>query len=282
MGEEMNCNYICELLTAYLDGEVTPQETADIKSHLAGCPRCHDELEELSGVRENLRSVLKSMADEVDTPAGSWERVRAKLDTRVHWFDGLYNLLGGRTWQLATAAAAVLIIIAVAALWQFGGVTQAPGSLPVPAPAPAPAPEFAPPAPAPQEKSPAPLMAPPMPFEVSVVPEDARYTVGQLVEFELSITNMSSDSIRLERYPPEIVIKPQYRDEIVFSVAGGTVPLEIKPGETVTWEFSWDQKDTGGNQVSPGWYDVTFKDIDAVDATENSYGLSPSARLLIE
>jgi hypothetical protein len=126
------------------------------------------------------------------------------------------------------------------------------------------------------------MLAPPPPFEVSVVSEKARYAEGEPVEVRLSLTNVSSEPIKLDMYPPEIQIKPQHRDEVVFSVAGGTMPLEIESDDTVTSEFSWDQKDTGGRQVSPGWYEVMFKDIDAVDKTGSRYGLSPSTRLLIE
>jgi len=138
--EEMNCKEICELLTAYLDGEVTLEEKAYIEAHLPGCPECRAESEALSATQDNLRGVLKSMAEEVVSPSAEvWEKVRARLDTdtKGSWLDGLHRLFTGRTWQVATVTAAVAVIAVVAAVWQFGGVGQAP---PVPAPAPAPAP----------------------------------------------------------------------------------------------------------------------------------------------
>jgi anti-sigma factor (TIGR02949 family) len=51
----MDCRKICDLLTAYLDGEVTPEEKANIEAHLAGCPRCQSELGSLSAVQNDLR-----------------------------------------------------------------------------------------------------------------------------------------------------------------------------------------------------------------------------------
>jgi len=53
--EDMNCKEIREFLTAYLDGEVTPEEKAYIESHVPGCPDCRAELEAMSAMQTNLR-----------------------------------------------------------------------------------------------------------------------------------------------------------------------------------------------------------------------------------
>ena len=153
---------------------------------------------------------------------------------------------------------------------------------PAPAPAPAPAPEPTPtpvPAPAP---APTPRPAPPPPFQRSVVPEEAYYLPGEIVEVKLSFTNVSSETIKLDRWPPEIQVKPTRQDEVVFSVAAGTQPLEIKPNDTITQEFSWDQKDTEEKQVSPGWYNITFKDINVIYDTDRRRSVNPTATVLIQ
>ncbi len=275
--EEMNCKEICELLTAYLDGEVTPEEKANIEAHLPGCPQCRAELEELSATQVSLRGVLKSIAEEVSLSPEVWEKVRARLDTKGSWLDRLHRLLTSRTWQVATVTAAVVVIAVVAAIWQFGGVGQAP---PIPATAPTiPAPPTETPGPAPIVPRP----APPSPlFEVRAVPEEAHYLPGELVEVKLSLTNASSAPIRLDPYPPEIRVTPRLNhDQVLFSVAAGTQPLEIKPNDFATLEFSWDQKDKSGNQVQPGWYDVIFRDI-SVRQGDTRYGFSPGAHVLIQ
>lgn len=46
-----------ELLSAYLDGETTPAESAGIGRHLGGCHRCRRQLEELNLARAALRSL---------------------------------------------------------------------------------------------------------------------------------------------------------------------------------------------------------------------------------
>jgi anti-sigma factor RsiW len=81
----MSCKEICELLTAYLDGEVTPEEKAYVEAHLPGCPQCHAELEALSVTQVSLRGVLKSMADEVSPSTEAWEKVRAQLESWRLW-----------------------------------------------------------------------------------------------------------------------------------------------------------------------------------------------------
>jgi len=108
-------------------------------------------------------------------------------------------------------------------------------------------------------------------FQVSIVPEEAYYLPGEPVEVKLSFGNISSETIALSPYPPEMQVKPSQQDNVVFSVAAGIQQPEIKPNDTITLEFSWDQKDQAGNQVSPGWYDVTF----------NTAYVSCTARLLI-
>jgi hypothetical protein len=103
---------------------------------------------------------------------------------------------------------------------------------------------------------------PPPPFKVVVSPEEAYYLPGELVEVKLSITNKSSDVIVMSPYPPEIRVTPwRDRDNILASRVSGTQSLEIKPDETVSVDFTWDQKDTEVKQVPSGWYAIAFEDI---------------------
>ncbi len=272
----MNCKEICELLTAYLDSEVTPEEKADIEAHLPGCPHCRTELEALSATQVSLRDVLKSMAEEVLPSPQAWDKVQARLDKKGGWLDGLHRLLTSRTWQVATVTATVVVIAVVAAIWQFSGVGQAP---PTPGPVPTiPAPPTETPVPAPVVPRP----APPPPYEVRVVPEEAHYLPGEPVEIKLSITNVSSETITMSPYPPEIVVTPGLDyDWVLFSQTGGTEEKELRPGETATVEFVWDQKDNTGKQVPPGWYNVRSRNITV--RQEGSRGtFTPGTRVLIQ
>jgi anti-sigma factor RsiW len=46
-----------ELLSAYLDGELTPQERADVDGHVAGCAACRNELDDLAAARRAVRGL---------------------------------------------------------------------------------------------------------------------------------------------------------------------------------------------------------------------------------
>jgi anti-sigma factor RsiW len=246
--EKMNCEEICELLTAYLDGEVAPGERAYIEAHLPGCPRCRAELENLSATQDNLRAMLKSTAEEVSPSPQAWEKVRARLDTKSSWFNRLHRLFtGSKIWQVATVTAAVVVIALVAAVWQFGGVGQAPPPTPVPAP----------PAPAPTP-TPSPAPGPERIVEFERV-EPATFAFGERVEVMLSFTNESSETRIMSPFPPEINIERpnmQPPESVVRSFAAGNGEIRLEPGELVTHQLAWDQKDDSGQQVVPGWYGV--------------------------
>jgi len=126
------------------------------------------------------------------------------------------------------------------------------------------------------------MPSPPLPFERSVVPEEAHYLPGEPIEVKLSITNISSDIIVMSQYPPEIRVTPwQDRDRILSSRAGGTQPLEIRPSDTIIVDFTWDQKDKEGKQVPPGWYAITFRDI-SITQGDRRTTFNPGAAVLIQ
>ncbi|MDP2730857.1 MAG: zf-HC2 domain-containing protein [Dehalococcoidales bacterium] len=269
----MKCEDINDLLAAYLDGEVTPEEKTFVEAHLPSCPQCRAELEALSATQVGLRGVLKSMAEEASSSPQAWEKVRVRLDAKDSWLDRLHRLLISRTWQVATVTATVVVIVVVAAIWQFGGVGQAP-SIPAPSPT-VPTP--------PTISAPAPRPAPPLPFGVTVVPEEPHYLPGEEVAIKLSITSTSSEPITLSPYPWEIVVTPgEDFDQVLFSQAGGTQEKEIKPGETVTVEFAWDQKDKTGKQVVPGWYNIRSREITVRQGGDRLTMFTPGTRVLIQ
>ncbi len=61
-----------ELLSAWIDGEVTPEERAAVESHLAGCPACRD-------LAEDLRALSGAVASDEPPP------VPEELPARVAW-----------------------------------------------------------------------------------------------------------------------------------------------------------------------------------------------------
>jgi anti-sigma factor RsiW len=103
-----------ELLSAYLDGEMTADERAYVEEHLTTCARCRAELDEEGDVRAAVRSLPP-----VDPPFGFFERILregpsdpAQPKKRRFKF-GMANLV-------ATAAAWILVL-GVANLNSHGG-----------------------------------------------------------------------------------------------------------------------------------------------------------------
>jgi len=75
----MNCEAVQSLLTAYLDGEVTPSERALILAHLSSCTVCRQELDLLSTARSRVRSALQRRAIQAVPSQEAWSRLEARL-----------------------------------------------------------------------------------------------------------------------------------------------------------------------------------------------------------
>ncbi len=247
--EGMNCKNICELLTAYLDGELIVEERAYIEAHLHGCPQCRAELEDLSATQSSLRGVLKVRAEEVSPSEQVWKKVQARLEKKGSWLGGLHRLLTGKTWQAASVAATVIIIAVVAVIWQFGGVGQAPPEVPMPVPAPAPAPT--------------PTHAPgPMIFiEADASIDKDSYLPGEDIVIELSFENVMDEPFQLEPFPPVIEIMRPRPSEPVRSFSAGTGSKSLEPSEVANYTLTWDQRDDQGQQVDYGYYHLKLGDV---------------------
>jgi anti-sigma factor RsiW len=66
----MNCRTTVELLAAFADGALSPEEEGALRAHLADCPRCTEFLESYRATSRVLRT-----ATEVDVPADIEERL---------------------------------------------------------------------------------------------------------------------------------------------------------------------------------------------------------------
>ncbi|HLO04267.1 MAG TPA: anti-sigma factor [Symbiobacteriaceae bacterium] len=70
----MNCDGVRELLSAYVDGELSPGELLRVEQHLRRCPLC---AEEVDALRQAIAMV--GALEEVELPAGFREGLRARL-----------------------------------------------------------------------------------------------------------------------------------------------------------------------------------------------------------
>jgi anti-sigma factor RsiW len=112
--------HLDDVLSAYLDDELAPDERRGVDAHLAACPECRSDLEAERDVRQLVRDLPA-----VDPPFGFYERMlrdgpeesRAPAKRRRFRF-GLANI--------AATAAAWLLILGVANLHNNGSVDPAP------------------------------------------------------------------------------------------------------------------------------------------------------------
>jgi predicted anti-sigma-YlaC factor YlaD len=89
-----------DLLSAYLDGELTPHETEGVRAHLDGCDQCRRELQFIGEARTLVRDLPP-----VDPPFGLFERM---LRPKHRWARaGVGALAAG-----AVASVAVMSLVA--------------------------------------------------------------------------------------------------------------------------------------------------------------------------
>lgn len=152
-----SCDEIVDLISAALDGALTPDEQTALDEHLAVCPVC-------SALFADLRAlhITVSELDEVPAPAGFSARVMSAIaaDSAQKQNDNVIPFPTGKVartpWKKLAASAAVVAVVALGAIslpGQLGGNTMMKSTADMAAPAAAPAaePECAAPAEAPAE-----------------------------------------------------------------------------------------------------------------------------------
>jgi len=110
----MNCRRVTNLMSAYIDGELSGMEMLEIRGHLSECADCADEYESLRAVKrvcarlravapgEGFQTTILARLDEVSTPP--YQRM-------VNWVLGAVH---GRLSPVAaalTASAIALVIL---------------------------------------------------------------------------------------------------------------------------------------------------------------------------
>ena len=91
----MNCDEIKTLLMGYLDGELDPEQRAQVDHHLASCDACRRDLAEFQNLNEELATMeFKDPSDE-------------QLE---HYWRSVYNRLErGLAWILFSLGAIILL-----------------------------------------------------------------------------------------------------------------------------------------------------------------------------
>lgn len=109
----MSAHRAQQQLSAYLDGELAPDEMAEVRRHLSDCPSCQDELEGLRLVKTTLAG-LQQPELPGDFAAGVWARIEQSPAQAVTRWAGPWAWL--RRPVLAAAAVALAIVLAAVPL----------------------------------------------------------------------------------------------------------------------------------------------------------------------
>lgn len=119
----MDCKHIREELSAYIDGVLVEPYLSQVAAHLAACPGCAAEEEELREVVEMVRTL-----GDVAPPAEFRAEVIARLQAEGNLFlardkaAGTAGLTkwGARWWQYTSLAAVLVLGIGISVLWGQG------------------------------------------------------------------------------------------------------------------------------------------------------------------
>lgn len=100
-------------LSAYLDGELRPEEMREVGAHLSGCAECQAELARLRALKHLLARV-----PEVEPPPELWVGLRARLAGAggPAIVAGMLEAVRAAFRRPAVAAAAVLLVVLLIAL----------------------------------------------------------------------------------------------------------------------------------------------------------------------
>lgn len=109
----MICLDMQERLSAYLDGDLSPEEMKEVAGHLSGCESCQAVLTELRQVRNKLRS-LPEVEVPADLHSSIMERLRPHMKQKKEkkWFFFRIDVKswGYRQWIPVTAAMMVIVM----------------------------------------------------------------------------------------------------------------------------------------------------------------------------
>ena len=115
-----DCEKYFDLISAYIDGELTASEEAELQTHLASCSHCRAVYDALAGLSGQLRSSLEEPPE--DLAQNVMSAVRAECGYPLAGVSGekkkRRNVIFRRT-ALAAACVAV-VILAVPTLSKFG------------------------------------------------------------------------------------------------------------------------------------------------------------------
>lgn len=107
----MQCDKVRELLSPFLDGELTPEQRLAVDSHLVECSSCATELLEFQSI-----SAAAVRMDDPTPPVGLWESVNSRLNRQPPGVETAALASSPRSRRRATIVAVSAVLLFAAAL----------------------------------------------------------------------------------------------------------------------------------------------------------------------
>jgi hypothetical protein len=110
-----------------------------------------------------------------------------------------------------------------------------------------------------------------LPFTASLNTAKTSYLPGEEIKYGEAIVNKSSGTMTIDPFPPAWQIKSVDQNKITISEPAGTGTQDILPTPFYHSMGSWDQKDSNGNQVPSGRYEISFNYVLIEQNTSKKY-----------
>ena len=121
----MDCKRCAEDLTAYLDGELSPRRSAEIRAHLDACNNCSKEMQDLA----DSVSFIGSRTKEVSLKPEIWNNIRAQLSTLEGVQPSGFSQFWLWRWPKVTATALATASVLALGFWGYLNYEQSQESL---------------------------------------------------------------------------------------------------------------------------------------------------------
>jgi hypothetical protein len=87
------------------------------------------------------------------------------------------------------------------------------------------------------------------------------YSRGETVVINVAVQNPTSETLNFSEFPPIVSLMKESDHMAAYTFAAGSDTRALAPGETATFNLSWNQVDTLGNLAAAGNYYLELEDL---------------------
>jgi hypothetical protein len=98
-------------------------------------------------------------------------------------------------------------------------------------------------------------------IQVEARTDKAVYGLGEDVEVEVTLKNVSSESVQIEPFPPILSFMREDSRQPIYTYRAGSDKRTLPSGGETSFTVSWDQRDLTGGYAGNGSYYIELEDI---------------------